>query len=71
MPCGGLGLSVFLHKWVQAMDIHGLSYIPSFQTNTCYIAPKLIEEAPMQPLILTVNSIIFLWSSDLPLSDKY
>lgn len=46
-PCGGLVLSVCLHKLVPVMNVHGLAYIPFFQTNICYIASTLIMESPL------------------------
>lgn len=46
------------------------SHATFFQSNICYIVPKLIIEAPIQPLLLTSKSLTFLQRRDIPLSSN-
>lgn len=43
---------------------------PFLQSNGCCIVPKLIIEAPIQPLIVTAKSLTFLQGNDIPLSSN-
>lgn len=52
------------------MDIHWLLHATFFQSNVCYIVPKLIIQAPIQPLILTSKSLTFLQRSDISLNSN-
>lgn len=65
---GGLWWSVFHLKLV--INIRRLSHANFFQSNIRYIVPKLIREAPIQPLILRSKLLIFLQRSDISLNSQ-
>lgn len=46
----------------------GYCMLPSFKVTSACIVPKLIIEAPIQPLTVTAKSLAFLQRNDIPVS---